>query len=97
MGTIWNNRRQFSRRSVHRPQNAIIHGGPKGAYSMVLSATYSVIDRGEEFDFLGEGGRDPKTKKLVVCIYLNCYDDDCNISDFIYHPLVIFCNLLNTC
>ncbi|KAJ9599766.1 hypothetical protein L9F63_026381 [Diploptera punctata] len=65
IGTIWKNRRQFSRRSVHRPHTAIVHGGPNGAYSMVLSATYSVNDRGEEFDFYGEGGRDQKSKKHV--------------------------------
>lgn len=68
MGTEWKFRRQCSRCSVHSSPNAGIHGGPEGAYSMVLSSVYALDDRGEEFRYYGEGGRDPKTKKLVVSV-----------------------------
>lgn len=66
MGKEWKLRRQCCRYSVHRPPKAAIHGGPEGVYSMVLSFVYAVDDHGVEFRYRGEGGRDPKTKKLVV-------------------------------
>jgi hypothetical protein len=39
---------------------------------MVLSSPFVVDDRGAEFRYYGEGGRDPKTKKLVVSIDFIC-------------------------
>ncbi|XP_069672924.1 uncharacterized protein [Periplaneta americana] len=65
VGKHWKLRKQCTRLSVHRPIHAGIHGGPQGAYSMVLSTDYAVDDNGKEFVYFGEGGRDPKTKKLV--------------------------------
>ncbi|XP_023709238.1 uncharacterized protein LOC111865433 isoform X2 [Cryptotermes secundus] len=65
VGKEWKLRRQCCRYSVHQPLKAAIHGGPEGVYSMVLSFVYAVDDYGVEFRYRGEGGRDPKTKKLV--------------------------------
>lgn len=78
MGKEWKLRRQCSRNSVHSPPKAAIHGGPEGVYSMVLSFMYAVDDHGVEFRYRGEGGRDPKTKKLVV-------------SSFHHHHHLVLC------
>jgi hypothetical protein len=66
VGTEWKLRRHCSRYSVHRPPKSAIHGGPEGVYSMVLSFMQVVDDHGLQFRYRGEGGRNWKTKKLVV-------------------------------
>jgi hypothetical protein len=44
---------------------------------MVLSFVYAVDDHGVEFRYRGEGGRDPKTKKLVVSSFTIILDFAC--------------------
>jgi hypothetical protein len=54
---------------------------------MLLSYVYAVDDHGVEFRYRGEGGRDPKTKKLVVSSFIII------ILDFVCGQLVDRLNL----
>jgi hypothetical protein len=54
---------------------------------MVLSFVYTVDDHGVEFRYRGEGGRDSKTKKLVVSIFIII------ILDFVCGQLVAKLNI----
>ncbi|PSN35436.1 hypothetical protein C0J52_23000 [Blattella germanica] len=66
VGSTFKNRVKLSRRGVHRPKKAAIHGGPTGAFSIVLCASHAVKDEGEEFIFYGEGGRDREKKHVIA-------------------------------